>query len=86
MIFDGIISFFAGMVGALLSLVPLPAAPSFSGFISGWDSIWTYVGWLNGYLPISEAVTMVGLMLAMWVVFHAYRAVVWAYHQIWGSD
>jgi hypothetical protein len=83
---QAIISFFGSLVGGILGLLPLPAAPSFAGFLTAWGTVWSYVGWLNGYLPISEALAMVLLLLGLWVVFHAYRAFMWAYHQVWGSD
>lgn len=86
MIIDALFQLLGGMIGALLSLLPLPAAPDMSSMVSTWGTVWNWVGWVNGYFPLSEVLLYCVALSALWVAWHAERAIVWGYHQIWGSD
>lgn len=73
-------------IAQLLGLLPLPSAPSFSGLTAAWSSIWSYGAWANGYVPLTEMCGFAVASLVLWAAWHVERAVMWAYHQVWGSD
>jgi hypothetical protein len=89
MITDAILSFFAGIVHSVLALLPNPSAPDIAGAVSGLTSVWQWFGWANDYLPITEGVALVGILLTAWGGMMAFRAVVWALtkaHVLGGSS
>ena len=72
----------AGMVlSGVLGLLPSP--PSGISLPTGaFATFGQYLGWLNGFVPLTEAAAYAAIMLSLWVSFQVVRATIWLYHQV----
>jgi hypothetical protein len=79
---DAIFSFFAGLLHVALGWLPDPSPPHISGLVGDVASMWRYLGWANQYVPLTEALAYVTIMVtvggAMWVA----RAVLYFFTKI----
>lgn len=89
MILDVIIRASLTALSGLLGLLPTWTPPDVSDAASAASGVWVWAGWLNAYVPVVEAVAVLGVFMAAFVALYAVRLVLWALtkvHLLGGSD
>lgn len=77
MIVEAIINFFVTILQGVVNLLPTVPFPDVSGIPGQLAPVLGWVGWANQYLPVTEALTMLGIGLGVWVVMHLVRLTLW---------
>lgn len=73
------------ILAALFALVPTTNLDT-SGFAAAGATVGAAIFGFNDYFPISTFFQALGLVFAVWVVLGGWNAIVWVYHQFWGSS
>lgn len=72
---------FLSLVGAavetVLGWLPESVISPISSTIGAAAPLFSWVGWLNQYLPITEALIVLGVQLGAWVAWLGFHGVVW---------
>lgn len=79
MIVEAIVNVFAAIVSGLLGLLPAWSLPDVSGMvdsISG-GQLFHYAGWINQYVPLAEALTLIAAWMVVRVGVFAFQSIVW---------
>lgn len=66
---------FKAVVNEVLGLMPSMTLPTVD--LGPIPTLFTWAGWLNHWVPLDVALTLVGLQLAAWIAWHGFYAVVW---------
>lgn len=75
MIVDALLSWIAGAIHWLLSLLPAVPALDKGSWAGPIATVWTYAGWANDYIPLDSAAIILGLTIAaFWLFYGAYFA------------
>jgi hypothetical protein len=91
LITDAILTFFAIIVDSTVGL--LPSSPSLglnsdaTAVVDG--GFFNHLGWANNYFPVSDAVTAVGVLLALFAILNIARVALWVgekFHLFGGSE
>ncbi len=77
MIIEGIVRVVMWPFRAALELLPVISPPDVSGMVASTSGIWQYAGYVNNFVPASEAVTLLGILMTAFVAITAVRAVLW---------
>lgn len=85
MITEAVIRVLAGGVRIILGLIPTWEPPP-DAFESSAYEVGAMAGALNGHLPVAVAGVCLVLLLALKVFLLGWRALVFIYHQFWGSQ
>lgn len=75
MIIEGILVFLIGLAGFVFDLLP-DADPL---VLESFGGIWYGYGWLNSWLPLSEALICLGFFFSFYVVLYGSAAVVYVW-------
>lgn len=51
--------------------------PDLSGMVDGAAPIFSHVAWLNKYLPIDQAVIILGVLVTAWLFLYGVRVTIW---------
>ncbi len=62
---------------AALELLPVVDPPDVDGLVGGAAPLWQFGGWVNNFVPLSEAMTLVAVLLVAFVAVTALRAVLY---------
>lgn len=62
---------------AVLALLPDIAPPDVAGLVAAMAPVWQFGGWANNFVPLQEAVTLLGVMMTAFVAISAVRATLW---------
>lgn len=68
MITDAVLDYFFALIGSILDLLPQVTVPSWMSAGGPISKVFTYAGQMGAWFPMSEAVTIVGALLGVWVV------------------
>lgn len=60
-----------------LGLLPNPAPPDLTGWVSGLSGAWAYAAWANKYFPLDQAALAFGLLFAVWVPMYGLKVTIW---------
>lgn len=88
MILDAIFAIFETVANAVLALIPDIPAPDLSGWADVIAPVWAHAAWLNKYVPLDQAVIMLGVLVVAWIVLYGIRFTVWVLtklHALGGS-
>lgn len=77
MIIEAIIRAFSAALRALLSLLPEFDPPDVSSMVAEMSAIWQWGGYVDNFVPLSEAVSLLGIMLTAFAAITIVRAVLW---------
>lgn len=78
MIIDALAVIFFGVLELVLGLLPEGDPIGLEEF----SGIWYGYGWLNGWLPLTEVLAMIGLMLGLYAAIYAAAAVMTLWRMI----
>lgn len=84
MITDFVLNAIFGGIDALLSLAPNVGAPDTSAEVQRWN--FALLDASNRVIPTKAMATVLLALLALKVAMLAFDAVVFVYHQFWGSQ
>lgn len=79
MITKAVLSFFASLLSGVWSALPSGSSlgvNSIAGDLTS-SGVFNHVGWLNDYIPVDDATTVVLLLLALFVFMSVVRIVLW---------
>ncbi len=77
MITKAIVALVVAPFRAALSLLPTIDPPDVSGLISAMAPVFQLGGWVNNFVPLSEAVTLLGVMMTAFAAITVVRATLW---------
>lgn len=81
MIVDAVFALIKAAVRVLLELLPVWSPLNIGDAVTGMLNIsgpfWTLLGWLNNYIPVREAVAMIGLLVTLYVAGMAWDLLIW---------
>jgi hypothetical protein len=62
---------------AALALLPAIDPPDVAGLVSAMAPVFQLGGWANNFVPLSEAVTLLGVMMTAFAAITVVRATLW---------
>jgi hypothetical protein len=62
---------------AALELLPAIDPPDVSGLVASMAPVFQLGGWANNFVPLSEAVTLLGVMMTAFAAITVVRATLW---------
>lgn len=77
MIVEAVITLVLLPFRAALALLPVIEPPDVDGLVATAAPVWQLGGWVNNFVPLAEAVTLLGVMLTAFVAITTVRAVLW---------
>lgn len=77
MITEAILTLLTLPVRAVLALLPVVNPPDAVTGASALSPIFEFIGWTNQYLPIQEALTLLGTLLIVWGVMYGIQGALW---------
>jgi hypothetical protein len=75
---DAVLSFFQGLVSVVFGWLPNPTPPDLGGYVSQLAPVWQYFAWANNYVPLTEVMAFLSVMIGLWFVMALVRVSVWA--------
>ncbi len=72
-----LISIIVAPFRAALSLLPVIEPPDVAGLVSAMSPAFQLGGWANNFVPLSEAVTLLGVMMTAFAALTIVRATLW---------
>ncbi len=77
MITTAIVTLILAPFRAALALLPTIEPPDVSGLVAAMAPVFQLGGWANNFVPLSEAVTLLGVMMTAFAALTVVRATLW---------
>lgn len=82
MITDLLFGWFFSAVTWVLDLAPNITIPDVSSWVASFAVIWERLAWANNFVPVTQLVICIGLVVTFYVVLGSIRFVVWVLSKV----
>jgi hypothetical protein len=82
MITKAILALIIAPFRAALSLLPELEPPDLDGLIADMAPIWQFAGWVNNFVPLQEATTILGILLTVFPLVMLVRGTLWVLNKL----